>query len=67
MNYALTTIVWRFGAAVLVGILFALLVSTILPKDHLAFPLGPGCYYMGFDQAMVQWQHCDEWRKHSDY
>jgi ABC-type Co2+ transport system permease subunit len=56
----------RFGYLVAIAVLSALFISAVLPKDHLAFPLGPGCYYMGFDRALVQWQHCDEWRKHGD-
>jgi hypothetical protein len=51
-----------FGATVLALVLAALVTSTILSKDHLAFPLGPGCYWQGLDSSLVQWQHCDQWR-----
>jgi hypothetical protein len=52
-----------FGAAVGVLVVVAFITSMAVPKNHLAVPLGDGCYYLGMDRDIFQWQHCDEWRK----
>lgn len=54
---------WVFLAVLIIT---AGVTSMVLDKNHLAFPLGPGCYYLGMDHDIIQWQHCDEWRKHGN-
>jgi hypothetical protein len=49
--------------AVLIGLAFV--ISLLLPKDHLAWPLGAGCYWSstGLIIGDIQAQVCDDWRK----
>lgn len=61
MNGARRYLGWITGALIVV----AFVTSLVLPKDHHAWPLGPGCYWSATSVVVgnVQAQVCDEWRK----